>query len=100
MVNDWKIKILTSNGNDITYLNLVTEMDIHDNETVTVRSAFLGISTANDGNWAFDNDKSHILITDSDGNVDSYEIIRLKDKELKVKITKSSVEYVYEFEER
>ncbi len=100
MVNDWKIKKLTSNGDDITSLNLVTEVDIRDNGTVTVRSAFFGIPSSENGTWAFDSDKSHLVITNSSGEVKSYEIIRLKDKELKLKITSNGIEYIHEYVER
>ena len=100
MVNDWKMKQLTANGDDITSLNIITEVDIRDNGTITVRGKFLGISTSDNGSWAFDNDKSHLLITSQDGSVDNYEIIRLKDKELKVKITTNGTEYIHEYEER
>jgi len=100
MVNDWKMKKLTANGDDITSLNIITEVDIRDNGTITVRGELFGISTSDDGSWAFDNDKSHLLITSQDGSVDKYEIIRLKDKELKVKITTNGTEYIHEYEEK
>ncbi len=100
MVNNWKMKKLTANGDDITSLNIITEIDIRDNGTITVRGAFFGVPTSDDGHWIFDNDKSHLVITNQNGGVDRYEIIRLKDKELKVKITTNGTEYLHEYEEK
>ncbi len=100
MVNDWKIKTLTADGSDITTLNLVTELDIKDDGKIVIRGNFFGIPTTENGSWMFDSDKTHILITDSQNAVSSFEIIRLKDKELKLKTIGNGVEYVYFYVER
>ena len=97
MVNHWKTLKITADDLDITEFNLITEVDIRKNGGVTVYSKFFGISTQNEGTWVFNADKSNLLITNEGGDVASYEIIKLKQNELKVKITSDGVLYVHEY---
>lgn len=100
LVNDWKTLKITADGNDITDLNIITEVIIRDNGTYTVLGSFFGVSTSDDGKWAFNGDKSNVIFTANNGNVATYEIIKLKNKELKVKTTDNGVEYIEEFVEK
>ncbi len=75
-------------------------MIISDNGTYTVMGEFLGFPTSDEGKWAFNSSKSHVAFTDNGGDISSYEIIKLKDKELKVKITTNGVEYIHEYVEK
>ena len=97
LVNNWKVLKITADGTDITSWNSVTEVDIRDNGGITTSHQLLGIPTTSDGTWAFDDDKSHVVITDDGGDVDSYEIIKLKKDELKVQITTNSILYIHEY---
>lgn len=84
LVNDWAVVSIHLNGNNITSYNLVTEVIIRDNNTITVYGKPFGVSTTNNGAWVFDSDKSHVLVTNNDNSVTSYRIIRLEKDALKV----------------
>lgn len=86
LVNNWTMVKLTANGYDITALKLITGVDIKDNNTFTVYGEAGGTPTSSSSIWAFDSDKSHVLVTNGDGSVDSYEIIRLEKDALKLQI--------------
>lgn len=95
LVNHWKTYQLTINGNDVTSWNIVTDVDIKDNNTITVNGNFLNNPTSSTGVWAFDSDKSHVLVTNNDGSVDNYEIIMLQKDESKFRLTQSNGDQVF-----
>ena len=86
LVNNWTMVKLTANGFDVTSFKLITGVDIRDNNTFTVYGEAGGTPTSSSSVWAFDKDKSHVLVTNGDGSVDSYEIIRLEKDALKLQI--------------
>ncbi len=83
LVNHWKTVTITSNGSDITALNIVTDVIIRDNNTITVNGALFGIQSSIDGGWVFNKDKSRVLVTNNDGSFDDYEIVMLQKDESK-----------------
>lgn len=83
LVNHWKTVQLTSNGYDITVLNLITEVTFTDNNTIIVKGQPAGVSTESTGKWVFSSDKKNVLITNSDGSLDTYEIVMLQKDEAK-----------------
>lgn len=87
LVNHWKTISLTSNGTDITGWNLVTEVIIRENNTITVKGAFLGIPTSVDGGWVFNAGKTQVRVTNNDGTLDNYEIVMLEKDESKFRRT-------------
>lgn len=98
LVNHWKTYQLTINGNDVTYLNLVTDIQVTDNNTIVVNGSPFGFNTSSSGKWVFDKDKSHVLVTNNDGSLDSYEIIMLQKDESKFRRTDSNGDlYFYHF---
>ena len=86
LVNHWRVQMLTSNGADITGWNLVTEVIIQDDHNIIVKGAFLGFPTQALGKWAFNADKSRVLVTNNDGSFDDYEIIMLQKDESKFRV--------------
>lgn len=86
LVNDWTMVKLTANGFDITALKLITGVNINANNTFTVYGEPGGTPTSSSSIWAFDKDKSHVLVTNGDGSVDSYKIIKLEKDSLKLQI--------------
>jgi hypothetical protein len=86
LVNDWTMVKLTINNFDVTALNIITGVDIKSNNTFTVYGAAGGTATTSSSIWAFDSNKTHVLVTNGDGTVDSYEIIKLEKDSLKLKI--------------
>lgn len=98
LVNHWKTYQLTINGADVTSWNIITDVNITDNNTIIVNGSPFGISTSSSGGWVFDNDKSHVLVTNNDGSLDSYEIIMLQKDESKFRRTDSNGDlYFYHF---
>ena len=98
LVNHWKTISLTSNGTDITGWNLVTEVIINNNNTITVKGNFLGIPSSADGGWVFNSNKTRVLVTNNDGSLDDYEIIMLEKDESKFRrIDNNGNTLVYHF---
>lgn len=87
LVNDWTMVKLTINNFDVTALNIITGVDIHSNNTFTLYGALGGTPTSTNSTWVFNTKKTHVLVTNGDGSVDSYEIIKLEKDALKLKIT-------------
>lgn len=83
LVNHWRTQQITSNGIDITELDIITDIVIRENNTITVNGAFFGIPTSSQGSWVFNAGKTNVLITNSDGSLDDYEIIMLQKDEAK-----------------
>lgn len=98
LINKWTMVTLTANGYDVTSLKIITGVDIHSNNTFTVYGETNGVQTSSSAVWAFDSNKTHVLVTNGDGTVDSYEIIRLEKDALKLRITNSAgVTFVHEY---
>lgn len=86
LVNNWTMVKLTANGYDVTALKIITGVDIKDNNTFTVYGEAGGTVTSSSSIWAFDGNKTHVLVTNGNGSIDSYEIIKLEKDSLKLKI--------------
>ncbi len=86
LINNWTMVTMTANGFDITGLKLITGVDIHSNNTFTVYGEVNGVVTSSNAIWAFDSNKTHVLVTNGDGSVDSYEIIKLEKDSMKLRI--------------
>ena len=97
LVNHWKTQQITADGVDVTSWNLITEVIIRDNNTITVIGSPFGIPTSSDGAWAFNGDKSAVLVTNNDGSVDHYEIVMLQKDESKFRIENNGTTYLYHF---
>ena len=96
LVNNWEVQKITANGTDVTDLNLITEMNIKKDGTISTSSAFFNIPTTTEGTWVFDNDKTHVIVTNG-ADLENYEIIKLKKDELKVQATTDNVLYILEY---
>ena len=98
LVNHWKTQQITSNGFDITALNLITEIVVRKNNTITVSGAPFGIATSVNGGWVFSADKKRVLVTNDDGSLDDYEIVMLQKDECKFrKIDGNGATILYHF---
>lgn len=99
LVNNWVMFKLTANGFDITSYKMITGVDIHSNNTFTVYGEVNGTPTSSNAIWAFDSDKSHVLVTNGDGSVDSYEIIKLESDSMKLRIIgDNGVTFIHEYQ--
>lgn len=87
LVNHWKTVQLTSDGYDYTSLDIITEVTFTDGNTIIVKGNPGGWPTQSTGKWVFSNDKESVLITNSDGSLDTYEIVMLQKDECKFRHT-------------
>ena len=90
MVNNWTVVSITANGFNITGLNLITGLDVNANNTFTVYSLVNGVTVGTNSTCIFDGQKKNILVTNSDGSLDSYEIVKLEKDSMKLRIVNSS----------
>ena len=90
LVNNWTVVSITANGFNITGLNLITGLDVNANNTFTVYSLVNGVTVGTNSTWIFDGQKKNILVTNSDGSLDSYEIVKLEKDSMKLRIVNSS----------
>ena len=99
LVNDWKVVSITANGIDITATNIITEVIIRDNNTITVTNELLGFPVSDDGTWVFNANKTHVLVTNNNGSLTSYEIVKLEKDSFKVRNTDSNgTTFLHEYE--
>jgi len=84
MVNTWTLRTSTYNGNNQTINGTSTwKLDKDGKCTYTY---VLGSFTFTDvGTWAFTSDKASIIITDSSNDAETFEIVQLKNKDLKLR---------------
>jgi len=98
IVNNWAVVKITANGFDITSAKIITSVDVRSNNTLTVNGELFGTPYSNVGGWAFNSNKTHVLVTNNDGSVDSYEIIKLEKDSMKLRIVNGDgVTIEYEF---
>ncbi len=91
MVNTWTIESYTIN-NVSQPLNTtnVYKLDKEGKATLTVSLGVLQVSDY--GTWALSSDKKQLILIDSAGTISNYEIVQLKNKDLKVR--KTAANYV------
>lgn len=84
LVNTWHLdKVTVSSGgfSSESTDNNVT-MEIKKDETYSSSGTYFGFAYTITGTWAFNSDKTQVIFTDSDGDVSTATIIKLKNKEL------------------
>ena len=101
LVNTWTMtKISATNGSttwDVTGAFPATVVNImKDGTYVTTYTAGNGSSTEK-GTWTFNDGKTQAILTEDDGSVRTYNIIKLKNKEMKVTEVDGSTTYTMEF---
>jgi hypothetical protein len=96
MVNTWTLSSFTVDGNAQTIAGTNT-WDIKKDGTATVSISSGGFSFSDTGTWDFNSDKTNLVVTDSDGDIEEYTIVQLKDKDLKLKQVENNIETVWTF---
>ncbi|XOV66047.1 MAG: lipocalin family protein [Fluviicola sp.] len=86
MVNEWTLISYTVNGNAQT-LNGTTTWDLKKDGQAVITASSGGFSFSDTGTWDFNSDKTKLVITDSNGDIEEYTIIQLKNKDLKLQQT-------------
>lgn len=96
MVNTWTLSSFTVNGNSQTISGTIT-WDLQKDGTAVITWSSGGASLSDTGSWDFGNDKADLVMTDSNGAVETYEIVQLKNKDLKVRQTEGSNVFIWTF---
>lgn len=87
ITNTWNLTSRTTNGSSTNLSNYTWEVVIKDDETYTSKATILGIPFLNEtGSWKFSDDKLDLLTTPTNSaNTATWEIVRLKKDELKLR---------------
>ena len=87
ITNTWNLTSRTTNGSTTNLSNQTWEVVIKDDDTYTSKATILGVPFFNEiGAWKFSDDKLDLLTTPaSSANTVSWEIVRLKKDELKLR---------------
>lgn len=104
LVNHWEMtKVTATSGNttyDATGTFPSTVVKIKDDNTYEIVYTFGNLTSSDNGTWEFNSDKTAVIMTDnSNGEITTYTIIKLKNKELKVEHVDGSITYVTEYTE-
>lgn len=84
MVNTWTLTSMTYNGNAQTIQGTHKwKLEKDGKATYSYESGSFTFSDI--GTWAFTSDKANVIITDSSNDADMYEIVQLKNKDLKLR---------------
>lgn len=89
LVGDWKQTEMTINeiSQDISETSFEISFESNFKYSDTTEFYFGGVeyTFSNNGTWQFSDDKTKLITTDSDGDQITYTIVRLANKELKLK---------------
>lgn len=96
MVNTWTLTSFTVNGNSQTLAGTTT-WDLKKDGTAVVSQSSGGFSFTDNGTWDFNSDKTKLVVTDSNGDIEEYTIVQLKNKDLKLRQIEDNDEYVASF---
>lgn len=84
MVNTWTLTAYSYNNVSQTMSgSLVIELSKDGTAKSTYTSG--GFSISDTGKWAFSGDKEDLILTASDNSTETYEIVQLKNKDLKLR---------------
>ena len=94
ITGDWTLDVVTVNGAAQDISGYTVNVSIEKDGTFTVKWTSGGFSVEDKGTWKFSDDKTKLIVTDQDGDVSESEIVRLANKELKLKDVDGTVETV------
>ena len=58
---------------------------------------YIGLPFSEEGEWAFNSDKTSVIMTEDNGDVETWKLIKLKNKELKVSTPLNNGTLTFEF---
>jgi hypothetical protein len=93
VINAWTVSAWTADGNDIMAFNVVDEIDVKKDNTVSVTTTVL-VTNTDTGTWTLSDDKATLTFTDSAGASTAYTILKLTKDEMKLSNTDNGVEYI------
>jgi len=86
-VGEWNVTTIFTNGQDVTSNFPNIKVSIKDDNSYTITFSVFGFATTENGTWAFNDDKTHFIMTSNIGNVSHRTIIMLKNKMMKLEET-------------
>ena len=98
MVNSWGlVKYEVNNAaQDMSGSTLTWNLEKDGKATATWSSG--GFSFSDIGTWELNSDKTDLILKDSSGDVETYEIVQLKNKDLKIRQVSTNYTDVWTFE--
>lgn len=96
LVNTWKLTKYEVNGTDQTTNNPGLEITFNKDETFK-RTFILGLQISEDGTWSFGGSKSILVLTKANGEMETYTIVQLKNKDFKARRIDNGTTYTYTF---
>jgi hypothetical protein len=105
MINNWEMTKLEQTSGiataDVTSTVDYIELDMNEDNTFEMRTALtilVQIISVETGTWAFNDDKTQVLLTLENGSVRTCNIIKLKKDELKISYTENAITNTIEME--
>lgn len=98
VANEWKLSKATAENNGVS-------ADITSTQTIsatkdgayTQTTTFAGINFSESGTWAFNDDKTSLIMTEADGDVFTATIKKLKKDEMTLVDVDGNTTYTYEY---
>ena len=85
LVNTWTLTSNIINGGSVMVSGATTKWDIKKNGSVTVANISSLGTISDDGNWEFNEDKTKLILTNLGLTDGTYDLIMLKNKDLKLR---------------
>ena len=85
LVNTWTLTSNIINGSSVMVSGATTTWDIKKNGSVTVANISSLGTISDDGNWEFNEDKTKLILTNLGLTDGTYDLIMLKNKDLKLR---------------
>ena len=89
LVNNWTMATYTVDGTSVLGSGNTFTWDIKKDGSATITVANSAGSVSDDGSWAFNGDKTQLILTDLGLSDGTYDIIMLKNKDLKLRQTET-----------
>lgn len=103
VVNTWKLDRATltidatGTEQDVTPANTTIIVETQKDGTAITTTTVGSLSSTDNGTWAFNDDKSSLIVTDSSGDAMTYEIVKLKANEMKLRASENGTTTVIEY---
>lgn len=100
LVNTWTMASSSyeSGGNTTTNTGFSEVIVIFSKDnSYSYTGKYLGFPFSEAGNWAFNSDKTSVIMTEDNGDVETWKLIKLKNKELKVSTPLNNGTLTFEF---
>lgn len=85
LTGDWSLNKVEVNGNPEDISGYQVNVTFLKDGSYTYKWTSGGFSVQESGTWKFSDDKEDLIFTDADGDVTTSQIVRLANKELKLK---------------